>query len=108
MLGARVIDDKARFEVVKRVKNEIDISDIVFDVCRIDIVHPGFDLDRRIHASQLRFCSCGFRKIASNILLIEQRLALQVRQLHEISINQPHKSHACANDLIGRDTPKRP
>ena len=49
----------------------------------------------------------AFGRLFCDVVLVEKRLPLQIRQLDEIAIDQPHKADAGPDDLIGRDRTER-
>jgi hypothetical protein len=108
MLGARIVYYESSFKIVQRVEDQIDTVQIIFNVRWVYVVDPGFDLNGRIDPAQFRFGGYRLGKIAPHIALIEQRLALQVREFHKISIDQPDKADAGADNLIGGNSSKGP
>ena len=107
VLGARIVDHKPGFEIVEGIENKIDVGNVVFDVCRIDVIDSRVDLYRRIDVAQFRFsCDC-FGKVGCDVVFIEQRLTLQIRQLDKVAIDDPHKTNAGSYDLVGRNSAER-
>ena len=76
MLGACVIENEARFKIVKPIEYQIDIGNIVFDIRGIHIVHFGVEAHGGIHTAKFGFRSNGLGKVVLDIFFIEERLPL--------------------------------
>jgi hypothetical protein len=107
MLGARIVNNKTSFKVIEGIEYKIDVGEIVLNIRGIRIIDFGLDLHGRIDAAELRLGGDRLRDIASDVLFVEQGLALQIGKLNKISIDHSEKPEAGAHELIRNDRSQR-
>jgi len=98
VLGAGIVENEAGLEIVQSVEDDIDVGDVVLDVGRIHIVNNGFDLNSGVDSPEFRRSCFCFGKIQSNIFFVVERLALQIRRLDKIPIDDAQVGHARARE----------
>src|SRR5439155_1074928 len=107
MLRACVIHDEPRLEIIESIKNEVHITDVIFNVSGIHIVDARFDLDGRIHTTKLSLRGYRLGKILLDVGFVEKGLPLEIRQFDKIAVDHAHESNAGTDNLICSDGPKR-
>ena len=107
LLGACVVNHETRLKIIQPVEYQIDITNVVFNVRWIHIVHSRFDEHGGIHTAQFRLCSDSFGKVVLDVVFIEERLPLQIGKLDKIPVDHPQKSNAGTHNLIGGDCAER-
>ena len=88
-LRRRVVQKKARFEIVGAVDDEVDAVAQARDVVGPDIGDDRFDLDLGIDGAELFGGGDRFGQVRGNVGLIEEHLPLQVIEFDKVPIDDP-------------------
>src|SRR5207249_6979389 len=96
-----IVDQEASFEIVGAIEEQIDSIEKRLGVARAEIGDDTFDGHRRIDGAKLAFGGDSLGKDVESVGLVEQGLALQVRGLNEIAIDDFDVANAGANEKIG-------
>jgi hypothetical protein len=107
MFGACVVQDKSRFEVIETIEHDIDVGDVVFDVGGIHIVDFCLNIDRGIDTPKFCFRRDRLREVFLEIVLVEQRLPLQVREFNKVAVDDSQKPNTGTHDLIRHNGAER-
>ena len=100
-LKREIVHQEPRLEVIRAVENEIDVASQFANVVAIDVRDNRFQFDRTVDASQLLNGGDRLRHLSSDVVFIEQHLALQIGCLDKIAINDPQMSDAGASQCLG-------
>ena len=83
-----VIEEKAGFEVIGGVEEEVDAIEEVFDVGSAYIDGEGFDLDRAVDGFEVLGGGGGFGLLRGGICFVKEPLALEVGPLDDIAVDE--------------------
>ncbi len=70
--------------------------------------HDRLDLDGRVDAPQLLSRRDRFRHRAGHVRFVEQELPLQIVQLDEVAVDDPHEADARADEHLRDHRAERP
>ncbi len=96
-----IVDQEASFEIIGAVEEQIDSIEQCIGVAGAEIGDDAFDGNGRIDRAQLTFCGDSFGEDVEGVGLVKEDLALQVRRLNEIAVDDFDIADAGANEKIG-------
>jgi hypothetical protein len=103
-LDGKVIDQETGFKVVGAIEQEITTGEQFHGILRAEIGDDASHGDAGIDGQQLARSGDGFGKGLASIGFIEKRLALEVRGLDEVAVNDFDGPNAGANEKVGRSS----
>src|SRR6267154_2375575 len=104
-LNSKIIEQKARFEIVSAVQQQLESLQQFLYVSRNQISDYPFNFYLRIQQLQLAFRGHGLCQGFTGIVFIKKSLPLQVRRLDKISVNDPQPSDSSTGkQLRGRSS----
>jgi hypothetical protein len=106
LLDGVVVEEVAGFEVVGRVQNQIDGDEIgwgeeLVDVGGHEVGDLRVDLDGGVEESDFASGGFGFREGFAGVGLVEEDLALEVRGLDEVAVDEGEGSDTGAGEEGG-------
>ena len=100
MLDGNVVDQETNFEIVTAVHDQVDVLSKAFDVVGVDVRDDWIKRYRRVDSLQVLSGCDGFGEHVFDIVFFKQNLPLEVADFQKVSINDPQKSHAGANQGV--------
>ncbi len=104
----QVVGQVTRFEIVEPVDHDIDAVREALDVRVVDVIDDRGHPDVGVGPGDTSLRGLRFRQSIGDVLLIEQHLALQVRQFHDVAIDDHEMTDAGARQHFSGDTTERP
>jgi hypothetical protein len=102
-----VIQQKPSLEVIGAVENQWKPGEQFPSIPGSDIGDDPLHAHVGVDGSEAPFGGDGLRQGFARIRFLKERLALQVRQFHEIPVDNPQPSDTRSNKEIGNHGPKR-
>ena len=96
------VDQKPRLEIVGAVENYVETREQLPDVARVHIRYDAFHGYAGIEGPQFALGRHGLGERVAGVGFIEKSLALQVRRLDEIAIDDANAADAGTHEQIGR------
>ena len=103
-----IVEQEPRGEVVGAVDDHVHVAGQLRDVEVRDIGNDRLDFDFGIDAAQFVGGGDGLGQPVGHVLLVVQHLALQVVELDEVAIDDPHEADAGANERFSHHRAQRP
>src|SRR3989441_11813931 len=86
-LDRRLVEQEPSLEIVRSVDDDVGVAQEVPDRRRVDILRERLDLDLRVHGTEA--LRGGVRLRPVHIRFRVQRLPLEIRELDDVSIDEP-------------------
>ena len=101
LLNGEVVDKVAGFEVVSGVEDEIGGAEEVLDVGGDEVGDVGCDADGGVGGEELAAGGLGLGEGVSRVPFVEEDLALEIRGLNEVAIDEGEVADAGAGEERG-------
>ena len=102
-LDRRVVDEIPSLEVVEAVHDQVHVGDELADVPRVDVGDDRLDHDVAVDPRDPPRRGRGLRQLVLDVVLVEERLALQVGELDDVAVHDPQEADAGAGEEVRRD-----
>src|SRR6266581_2780237 len=100
-LDRRLVEQEPSLEIVRSVDDDVGVAQEVPDRRRVDILRERLDLDLRVHGTEA--LRGGVRLRPVHIRFGVQRLPLEIRELDDVSIDQPEMPDPRPGKQVGGD-----
>jgi len=99
-LDGKIVDEKTRLEIVGAIENEIEAGEQVRGVARTEVGDDAFHGNTGIDGAEPAFGGNGFGEGGEGVGFVKEGLALKIRGLDKIAIDNTQLSDAGAHQEI--------
>src|SRR5229473_513611 len=100
ILDGKIVDQETRLEIVGAIENEVEAGEQVSGVARTEVGDEAFDGTTGVDRAELALGGDGFGERGEGIGFVKEGLALKIRGLDKIAVDDAQFSDACANQEI--------
>jgi len=102
-----IVDQEARLEIVSAVQDEREAGQEFLSIPRAEVGDHALHGHIGVDGMQPAFGGDGFGQRVAGVGLVEQRLALQVRGLDEVAVNDAEMAQSGAHKQVGERCAQR-
>jgi hypothetical protein len=102
----QVVQQVPGLEVVQPVDDEIHAVDEALGVAMVEVVHVRLDVDLPVDQLQPLPGGFGLGHGLLHVPLVVEHLALEVRDLHDVAVDEAQATHAGPGQGVGDDRPQ--
>src|SRR3989475_10876816 len=103
-LNRRLVEQESSLEIVRSVDDDVHVVQDVPDRRRVDVLRERLDLDLRVHGPEA--LRGGIRLRPVHVRFGVERLPLEIRELDDVSIDQPEVPDPRPGQQVGGDAPQ--
>src|SRR5256712_962406 len=100
-LDRGLVEQEPSLEIVRSVDDDVGVAQEVTDRRRVDILRERLDLDLRVHGTEA--LRGGVRLRPVHVRFGVQRLTLEIRELDDVSIDEPKMPDPRPGQKVGGD-----
>lgn len=101
VLYGKIVDEKASFEIIRAIENQIVAGKKVGGVFGSEVGDDAFERNRGVYGAKLLFGGDGFGERFARVEFIEERLALKIGRFDEITIENAKATDSSAGEKSG-------
>ena len=106
-LNSEVVDEETGLEVVGAIDDEIKAREQLGGIARVQVPHEAFDVDTAIDGAQFALGGNGFGEGGAGVVFVEESLALQVRGLDKIAVQDSDTADSGTHEKAGGSSTDR-